>query len=82
MTEPSRTVPGMRFARRVEVGALAVLAVLAVGTAVIGATAGALGFEVPSGLDSVLGSAATMLGWLRLLVAATLVYGVVRVRED
>lgn len=82
MTDPARTVAGMRFARRVEIGALAVLAVLAAGSAAIGAAAGTLGIEAPSGLDSVLGSAAAVLGWARLLVAATLVYGVVRVRED
>ena len=82
MTEPACTVRGMRFARRVEIGALAVLAVLAAGTATMGAAAGTLGFEVPSGLESVLGSAAATLGWMRLVVAAMLVYGVMRVRED
>jgi hypothetical protein len=78
----TRTVRGMRFARRVEVGALAALAVLAAGAAAIGAAGGTLGLELPSALDSVLGSAAAMLGWVRLLLAATLIYGVVRVRED
>jgi hypothetical protein len=75
-------VRAMSFIRRVEIGAVAMLVVTMVAAAAIGAGAGALGLNMPSGLDTALGSAASVLGWLRLLVLAALVYGVVRVRED
>jgi hypothetical protein len=76
------TVPGMSFVRRVEIGAVSLLALLVLATAAVGAGAGTLGFELPTGVAGALSSGAGALGWRRLLVFAALVYGVVCVRED
>jgi hypothetical protein len=37
---------------------------------------------MPRALSAALSSATSVLGWLRLVILAALVYGVVRVRED
>ena len=82
MTEEGRKVRVMSFVRRVEIGVVATLALIVVAAAALGAGAGTLGLEMPKELGTALSSAASVLGWLRLLVVAALVYGVVRVRED
>jgi hypothetical protein len=82
MTEPGRNVRTMSLVRRVEIGALAILVLALAAAAAIAAGAGSMGLEMPKGLGEALSSAEGMLGWLRLLVLAALVYGVVRVRED
>jgi hypothetical protein len=72
----------MSLVRRVEIGAVAMVILTVVAVAAIGAGAGTLGLEMPKGLGKALDSAASVLGWLRLLVVGALVHGVVRVRED
>ena len=51
------------------------------GTACAGAIAGAAGVELPAGVGGALSYATDMLGWLRLVILALLVVGVMRARE-
>src|ERR1041385_8615079 len=82
MTEGGRKVRAMSFVRRIEIGVVATLALIVVAAAALGAGAGTLGLEMPKELGTGPSSAASVLGWLRVLIVAALLYGVARVRGE
>jgi hypothetical protein len=69
----------MSVARRIEIGGIAILAVAGL---VLGAAGSVTAAQLPPAVVQALAGAADVLGWLRWLVVAALVFGVVRARED
>jgi len=82
MTARAPTVDGMKIARRMELGMVLVLLAAGLGIAGAGAIAGLVGAELPERLGMALGVAGMALGWVKVAVAAALVVGVARARED
>jgi hypothetical protein len=82
MTPAAVSVAGMSTARRIEIGSLLSLAVAGLAVAVIGTLAAATGAELPVRVESALSSGMALVGWLRWLVVAALLYGVVKAREN
>ncbi len=72
----------MNGGRRIQTGAVVALLAGVMALAVGGASAGALGVELPDRVSAALGSAAGVLGWIRLLIMPLLVIPVLRARQD
>ena len=82
MTAWGRIVVAMNTVRRIELAAVLALVVCGLGLAAAGAIAGLAGARLPAAVEGALSAAGAVLGWARVAVAAALVYGVARAREN
>lgn len=82
MTVREPNLVGMNVARRIEVGLILALVAGGFAIAAAGTVAAFAGVGMPAGVGAALGMVGTVLGWAKVLVAAALVVGVARSRED
>jgi hypothetical protein len=72
-------VAGVNALRRIEIGGVLVLAAAAM---LLGAMVSVAGLELPPAVTQALSGAVDVLGCVRWLIVAVLVFGVLRARED